>query len=147
MKYIGNAGEPSRFGARMRSARAIRTTEKPARSNSIPWQRTVRGGSTGPHIAIGSKSRQQTVRGASIRNKSWQQTVHGASTGPHIRVRALIAAADAFHGIGLARLFALLSQVSHIRVRSPPDPTNEKATPIGVAFHLRPLAVTYSHMA
>jgi len=65
----------------MRSARAIRTTEKPARSNSIPWQRTVRGGSTGPHIAIGSKSRQQTVRGASIRNKSWQQTVHGASSG------------------------------------------------------------------
>jgi len=134
----------------MRSARAIRTTEKPARSNSIPWQRTVRGGSTGPHIAIGSKSRQQTVhgasigskswqqtvrgassgskswqqtvRGASIRNKSWQQTVHGASTSPHIRVRALIAAADAFHGIGLARLFALLSHVSHIRVRSPPDP-------------------------
>ena len=133
MKYIGNAGEPSRFGARMRSARAIRTTEKPARSNSIPWQRTVRGGSTGPHIAIGSKS--------------WQQTVHGASTSPHIRVRALIAAADAFHGIGLARLFALLSHVSPIRVRSPPDPTNEKATPIGVAFHLRPLAVTYSHMA
>ena len=93
------------------------------------------------------KSCQQTVRGASIGNKSWQQTVHGASTSPHIRVRALIAAADAFHGIGLARLFALLSHVSHIRVRSPPDPTNEKATPIGVAFHLRPLAVTYSHMA
>jgi len=46
-----------------------------------------------------------------IGNKSWQQTVHGASTSPHIRVRALIAAADAFHGIGLARLFALLSHV------------------------------------
>jgi len=78
-------------------------------------------GRPAPHIAIGSKSRQQTIP--------------GASTSPAIRGRALIAAADAFHGIGLARLFALLTHVSRARVGSPPDPANEKATPYGAAFY------------